>query len=99
MKGLIKEKNELIVEHPIDSTVVVDIACAASKIAIGIDGPSHFDQNDYPLGHTILKRRLIKKLGWNVVSIPYYEWGHLQTNEQKIAYLNKFKALEKIFKG
>jgi len=52
-------------------------------IAIEVDGPSHFV---HPLARgagrrltmnaeTKLKRRLLKRLGWNVVSLPYTRWN------------------------
>jgi len=54
-----------------------------TSIAIEVDGPSHFV---HPLARgagrhltmnaeTKLKRRLLKRLGWNVVSLPYTRWN------------------------
>eukprot|EP00966_Prymnesium_polylepis_P223356 5168019-Prymnesium_polylepis.1 len=27
-----------------------------------------------PTGHTLLRRRLLRDAGWQLVSIPYWEW-------------------------
>lgn len=53
----------------------VDAALPAYKLAIEADGPTHYATNTLrPLGHTLLKRRLLKQLGWVVVNIPLFEW-------------------------
>ncbi|MCO5550280.1 hypothetical protein L7F22_003762 [Adiantum nelumboides] len=50
----------------------LDFALPEKKIAIEIDGPSHFIRNSgLPLGHTILKRRLLSQAGWRVLPISY----------------------------
>jgi hypothetical protein len=55
-------------------------------LAVEFDGPNHFtrqddsaSKSDYPraLGHTVLKYRLLKKQGWTVVRIPYYEFDRI----------------------
>mmetsp|Transcript_310 Transcript_310/g.505 ORF Transcript_310/g.505 Transcript_310/m.505 type:complete len:888 (+) Transcript_310:157-2820(+) len=61
---------------------------ARHKVAVEFDGPSHFtreenfDGNRWPqrpraLGHTVLKYRLLKKQGWVVVRVPYYEFDKI----------------------
>jgi hypothetical protein len=61
-----------------DGFFSIDIAIAASKIAIEIDGPSHFTANTLePLGHTRFRDRLLSAMGWRVIAIPYFEWGKL----------------------
>jgi hypothetical protein len=53
----------------------VDAALPAYRLAIEADGPTHYATNTLrPLGHTLLKRRLLKQLGWVVVNIPLFEW-------------------------
>jgi hypothetical protein len=59
------------------------------KVAVEFDGPNHFTRQQeavvegtkapYPrtLGHTVLKYRLLKKQGWNVVRVPYYEFDKI----------------------
>ncbi len=42
----------------------------ARRIAIEADGPRHFAVNcRHPLGHTVLKHRQLKALGWEVISV------------------------------
>jgi len=57
-------------------------------VAVEFDGPNHFtrihdDADGSPpgppraLGHTVLKYRLLKKQGWTVVRVPYYEFDKI----------------------
>jgi hypothetical protein len=58
------------------------------NVAVEFDGPNHFTREKEPegnrkmpqpraLGHTVLKYRLLKKQGWNVVRVPYYEYDKI----------------------
>jgi len=58
------------------------------KVAVEFDGPNHFTRArepedgskpppPRPLGHTVLKYRLLKKQGWTVVRVPYYEFDKI----------------------
>jgi RAP domain len=58
------------------------------RVAVEFDGPYHFTRQrgsvpgmkiDSPraLGHTVLKYRLLKKQGWTVVRVPYYEYDKI----------------------
>jgi hypothetical protein len=58
------------------------------KIAVEFDGPNHFTRQEVgsgsrspeqprALGHTILKYRLLKRQGWTVVRVPYYEFDKI----------------------
>jgi hypothetical protein len=68
----------------------VDAALPAYKLAIEADGPTHYSTNTLrPLGHTLLKRRLLKQLGWVVVNIPLFEWVDVGGAEEKKEYLLK----------
>nr|AKM76717.1 AT2G31890-like protein [Pelargonium tetragonum] len=71
----------------------VDAVVADKKIALEIDGPTHFSRNTVvPLGHTMLKRRYIKAAGWKVVSLSYQEWDECQGEFEQLEYLRKIIA-------
>jgi len=81
-------------EHVTDQGFVLDIAIEVDdqiRLAIEVDGPSHFlhgpTQGVYT-GSTRLKHRLLRRLGWTVLSVPYYEWNRLKTDAAKQAYLS-----------
>ena len=40
-----------------------------------------------PAGKTRLRRRLLEARGLRVVSVPYFEWSPLATDDAKDAYL------------
>ena len=72
---------------------------AGSKVAVEFDGPNHFtretgDANgDKPraLGHTVLKYRLLKREGWTVVRVPYYEFDKIPfwASQERQRYLQR----------
>ena len=58
------------------------------RIAVEFDGPTHFTrlrplvkgskpEPPRALGHTVLKYRLLKKQGWTVVRVPFYEFDKI----------------------
>ena len=56
---------------------------------IEVDGPGHYSRTGSPLGHTILRNNLLKAAGYNLVSIPYYEWDDLRNFDECVVYLKK----------
>jgi RAP domain len=67
---------------------------AQRPIAIEVDGPSHFyvNSNKYT-AYTKLKHRILTRMGYNVVHIPYFEWNKLGTSHDKEQYvIEKLKA-------
>jgi hypothetical protein len=68
----------------------IDVALPAARLALEADGPSHFAANTLrPLGATALKRRLLARLGWTVVSVPLHEWDRAWSAEQGAACLRR----------
>lgn len=59
------------------------------KVAVEFDGPSHFTRPRSPmqagqksaiprsLGHTVLKYKILKRQGWTVIRVPYYEFDKI----------------------
>ncbi|MGA1633177.1 MAG: RAP domain-containing protein, partial [Phycisphaerales bacterium] len=63
-----------------------------SKTAVDFDGPSHFltDVSGLaidPGGPALFKRRVLRRLGWRVWHMPYYEWDGLHSKEAQEEYL------------
>lgn len=69
----------------------IDVALPRAKLALEADGPTHFTINNIPnkrlLGASLLKRRLLSKLGWSVISVPYYEWPGKLGVQKQVDYL------------
>ena len=70
---------------PLGQMLAVDLACVHRKIAIEFDGPLHFlkqpledNHNNAEQGRTQAKHRLLRHLGWSVVSLDYRDFGRAQ---------------------
>ena len=71
---------------------LVDLARPSERVAVEVDGPSHFLLPDHrgvrtPNGSTLLKRRLLERAGWRVIAVPFFEWDELRGEEAQRAYL------------
>jgi len=74
-------------------------------VAVEVDGPSHFaarsalstpEQQTTPTSATLLKRRQLRRFGWRLVSVPYWEWdglgddrGRRTCTTQQLEYLTE----------
>lgn len=89
------------VEYALPEGLVVDIAVLGPvKVAIEVDGPSHFvrllqpsEQTAYlkdrliENGSTKFKRRMLQHLGWKARSVPWFEWSRLSNRTARAAFL------------
>ena len=67
-----EEHRCVISGYSIDALVTLD---NGKKVAVEVDGPSHFVGDSHqPTGATLLKRRQLRYFGWCLESVPYWEW-------------------------
>ncbi|XP_074281293.1 RAP domain-containing protein, chloroplastic [Silene latifolia] len=80
---------EWVKEYDLDA-YSLDAAVVDKKLALEIDGVTHFSRNTgVPLGHTMLKRRHVASSGWNLVSVSHQEWQELQGSTEQEEYLRQ----------
>ena len=86
-------------EHRTEEGLSLDMARPSMKVAVEFDGPTHYllggaSGRITPNGATSFKRRLLRILGWEVISIPYFEWNEVRSSkETREAYLRTKLAL------
>jgi|GEM_PF-5243443 len=80
-------------EEEVIANCIVDIAINANKIAIEIDGPSHyadnFSSNHHLLGKNRLKKNILLANDWSLIRIPYFDWDNKTTEGARKEYLIK----------
>ncbi|XP_029315133.1 FAST kinase domain-containing protein 3, mitochondrial-like [Cottoperca gobio] len=68
------------------------------RMALCLDGQNRFCSNTHHLlGKEATKRRHLRRMGYEVVQIPYFEFDKLTTLEEKVQYLQN-KIFPTIFK-
>ncbi|KAH6770493.1 RAP protein [Perilla frutescens var. hirtella] len=89
MRLLVSTGLDWIKEYNVDG-YTVDAVAVDRKVALEIDGPTHFSRNTgVPLGHTMLKRRYIGAAGWRIVSVSHQDWEQLQGEFEQLDYLTR----------
>ena len=66
----------------------IDIALSDRRVAIEVDGPWHFFTNARKRnGTTQLRDRVLKRAGWTVVSVPFFDFDILRTVDAQRDYI------------
>ncbi|PIN09361.1 hypothetical protein CDL12_18039 [Handroanthus impetiginosus] len=72
----------------------LDAVLVDQKVALEIDGPTHFSRNSgVPLGHTMLKRRYVTAAGWKLISVSHQDWEELQGEFEQLDYLRRILTI------
>jgi hypothetical protein len=59
-------------------------------IAIEVDGPSHFYVNTTKYtAYTKLKHRLLTRMGYKVLHVPYFDWRKLRGARERENYMRE----------
>ena len=81
-----------VFEHVTTEGFSLDMAQPDERRGVEVDGPSHYlkDANGRCVvanGPTRFKSRLLRRLGWEVIHVPFFEWDSLQDTTAQDAYL------------
>ena len=79
-----------VFEHVTAEGLSLDMAQPDERRAVEVDGPWHYLKDAkgrcvVENGPTHLKSRLLRRLGWDVTHVPFFEWP--QDGEAQDAYL------------
>merc|ERR1719362_838970 len=67
---------------------VLDIWLPTSQAAVCALGPySYYTSTTQRTAYSKLHQRLLEMKGYTCMAVPYYEWGELRTEEDKMVYL------------
>ena len=67
-----------------------DFYVPSTKVAIEFDGPSHFYHNTLELSaKSKFRNRIHQAKGWDVVTIPHFEWQQFEEMEDRMAYVKE----------
>eukprot|EP01025_Chloroclados_australasicus_P062062 TRINITY_DN8149_c1_g2_i1.p2 TRINITY_DN8149_c1_g2~~TRINITY_DN8149_c1_g2_i1.p2 ORF type:complete len:228 (+),score=18.23 TRINITY_DN8149_c1_g2_i1:296-979(+) len=88
-KGLKRLGYRCQIEYIIPSnTFIVDINIVMDqqKFAIEVDGPKHFTNNKpyRAIGNTISRNKLLENQGYQVISIPFYEYENFYRSKDQL---------------
>ncbi|MEM7492485.1 MAG: RAP domain-containing protein [Pseudomonadota bacterium] len=70
-----------VFEHVTAEGLSLDMAQPHERRAVEVDGPSHYLKDTQGRcvtenGPTRFKSRLLRRLGWDVAHVPFFEWPH-----------------------
>ena len=83
----VKEAYIRNIHHHVDFLLYAN--ATGKECLIEVDSPYHYSKSQTPLGSTVLRDRLLRGLGYDLVTIPYYEWDDLHTFEDQVVYLQR----------
>jgi hypothetical protein len=99
LRELEVEFTEEFIVSELGYSVDARLLLGTDRKVVLVDGPSHFVTRDLAkpsglreTGATFLKHRQLKRAGWTVVQVPYWEWDAL-TRAQQAPYLRDKLAL------
>ena len=69
----------------------MDMLLLEGRVLVEVDGPAHFVQgpDGYLPSESTVKRWQLETLGYCVVSVPFWEWNRLRSDDQQMVYLQR----------
>ena len=100
--NLLQSEAALGFDHRTKSSIISDIietlkvkstvSCSSMSrpVAIEVDGPSHFYINSTKYtAYSKLKHRILSRMGYRVIHIPFFEWNKLSSVQDKENFVLK----------
>ena len=78
--------------YSLDATVV----WRGQRVGVEVDGPFHFLRDSrQPDGATTLKRRQLRRFGWRLLSVTYWEWSECNAKQHQLQRTQRRDFLRK----
>jgi hypothetical protein len=93
-----KATGELLTEDGFFSIDIALIRADGTKVAIEVDGPTHFTSNDPKRmnGATMLRNRFLEARGWRVVSVPVEAWSGVPRGGKEQYLMDLLEAVQPV---
>eukprot|EP00808_Paulinella_micropora_P000031 g33242.t1 len=88
------------VNEDTSSGLWVDTGMPEHRVIIEVDGPTHFVASSVESKRpkydfaTLFKHRLLRAMGWRVVSVQFYKWEDLRPEERALYLRRKLRELQ-----
>ena len=103
LKGDLLEEEYVVAGPGTFDFLTMDVACVERKVGVEADGPGHYivdlgtgvggeSYRRRVNGSTRLKDRLLRKCGWKVAHVAYWEWEEGREQEVMMRALKEAKA-------
>ncbi|CAG9313317.1 unnamed protein product [Blepharisma stoltei] len=97
VKYLLAKMMKFNENYNIEDAYIVDFLKKGTKTAIDIDGPLHYffpdkgekTQKYKLIGQILMKYRLLNQNGWEVVTLPHFEYHRYRDGAEKSMYIQK----------
>ena len=94
LPGWSEAREEVLTDDGLFSMDIAMVRPDGTKVAIEVDGPTHFMRNNLTRmnGATLLRNRMLESRGWRVVSVSVKQWSKMSPAVRKKYLLDLLEA-------
>eukprot|EP00933_Yihiella_yeosuensis_P040292 TRINITY_DN3456_c1_g1_i1.p1 TRINITY_DN3456_c1_g1~~TRINITY_DN3456_c1_g1_i1.p1 ORF type:complete len:482 (-),score=78.74 TRINITY_DN3456_c1_g1_i1:204-1505(-) len=88
VRGVLRKMDIIVELKPLVDDQVLDIWLPSSKAVVCTVGPySYYAASTHRTAYSKLHQRILEMEGYTCLTVPYFEWTELKTEEDKMVYL------------